>query len=497
MVQKEGGLQTASAQLNLQKFDASPDDCFADTIPQSSPLNQSTLKQTSGTYTITSILEQEQQRIGSQSPPCRAPDNAVDSKTSTISVEHAPSQLDLKSLIGDNAQDKPKKSKRSLDSTNDSADQTASAPKKPSRLSESSSSESREERRRSRYRKRDFNRNTKLRRSGNDATGLDTSNVFAFPPPSFVGQTGMDVQQAQQLQNMYLSYLFGNFGPMNAATAMRLATTNAGSMPTATPGHNSSSASSNNGQETSPAHSSMLNPFQLLAAQFPQASTAASALSTPPSSAAASLPIPSMANGIMAGLANSNAMIGSQHGMQLSPNSLLLSKKQSRPTFTGHQIFMLEKKFEKTKYLAGSDRAQLAQELNMSESQVKVWFQNRRTKWRKKEAADHALIRKDKSEAGSPISQELQLGQSNAMAALNGMMPMSPFGNAGFNVHNMEAFASVAQQFFAAQAAAALASSTIPQFTNNIQKTHEETAENDENSEENGSSPDPSLSPQV
>lgn len=33
---------------------------------------------------------------------------------------------------------------------------------------------------------------------------------------------------------------------------------------------------------------------------------------------------------------------------------------------------MLEKKFEQTKYLAGSDRAQLAQELNMSESQVKV-----------------------------------------------------------------------------------------------------------------------------
>lgn len=33
---------------------------------------------------------------------------------------------------------------------------------------------------------------------------------------------------------------------------------------------------------------------------------------------------------------------------------------------------MLEKKFEQTKYLAGTDRAQLAQELNMSESQVKV-----------------------------------------------------------------------------------------------------------------------------
>ncbi len=49
-----------------------------------------------------------------------------------------------------------------------------------------------------------------------------------------------------------------------------------------------------------------------------------------------------------------------------------MSKKQSRPTFTGQQIFLLEKKFEQTKYLAGSDRAQLAQELQMSESQVKV-----------------------------------------------------------------------------------------------------------------------------
>jgi hypothetical protein len=86
-----------------------------------------------------------------------------------------------------------------------------------------------------------------------------------------------------------------------------------------------------------------------------------------------------------------------QHGLQLSPNSLILQKKQSRPTFTGHQIFMLEKKFEQTKYLAGSDRAQLAKELNMSESQVKVWFQNRRTKWRKKESADNASIRKHSS----------------------------------------------------------------------------------------------------
>lgn len=47
-------------------------------------------------------------------------------------------------------------------------------------------------------------------------------------------------------------------------------------------------------------------------------------------------------------------------------------KKHTRPTFSGHQIFTLEKTFEQTKYLAGPERARLAYSLGMSESQVKV-----------------------------------------------------------------------------------------------------------------------------
>ncbi|XP_075246946.1 uncharacterized protein LOC142340266 [Convolutriloba macropyga] len=69
------------------------------------------------------------------------------------------------------------------------------------------------------------------------------------------------------------------------------------------------------------------------------------------------------------------------------------NKKHTRPTFSGHQIFALEKTFEQTKYLAGPERARLAFALGMSESQVKVWFQNRRTKWRKKHAAEVASNR--------------------------------------------------------------------------------------------------------
>lgn len=49
-------------------------------------------------------------------------------------------------------------------------------------------------------------------------------------------------------------------------------------------------------------------------------------------------------------------------------------KKHTRPTFSGHQIFALEKTFEQTKYLAGPERARLAYSLGMTESQVKVMW---------------------------------------------------------------------------------------------------------------------------
>ncbi|KAM9820969.1 homeobox protein Nkx-6.1 [Neosynchiropus ocellatus] len=97
-------------------------------------------------------------------------------------------------------------------------------------------------------------------------------------------------------------------------------------------------------------------------------------------------------------------------------NSVLLDKdgkrKHTRPTFSGQQIFALEKTFEQTKYLAGPERARLAYSLGMTESQVKVWFQNRRTKWRKKHAAEMASAKKkqdsetERLKGGSDVEDE-------------------------------------------------------------------------------------------
>ncbi|ESO12209.1 hypothetical protein HELRODRAFT_148114, partial [Helobdella robusta] len=60
-------------------------------------------------------------------------------------------------------------------------------------------------------------------------------------------------------------------------------------------------------------------------------------------------------------------------------------KKKARTTFTGRQIFELEKQFEVKKYLSLNERAKMAALLNVTETQVKIWFQNRRTKWKKQE----------------------------------------------------------------------------------------------------------------
>uniref|UniRef100_A0A8C1Y2D6 NK6 homeobox 3 n=1 Tax=Cyprinus carpio TaxID=7962 RepID=A0A8C1Y2D6_CYPCA len=80
-------------------------------------------------------------------------------------------------------------------------------------------------------------------------------------------------------------------------------------------------------------------------------------------------------------------------------------KKHTRPTFSGHQIFALEKTFEQTKYLAGPERARLAYSLGMTESQVKVWFQNRRTKWRKKSATEPSSTQASRGESGGDGSE--------------------------------------------------------------------------------------------
>ncbi|CAD6186298.1 unnamed protein product [Caenorhabditis auriculariae] len=54
--------------------------------------------------------------------------------------------------------------------------------------------------------------------------------------------------------------------------------------------------------------------------------------------------------------------------------------KRIRTAFSPAQLVQLEKAFDGNHYVVGNERKQLASRLSLTETQVKVWFQNRRTK---------------------------------------------------------------------------------------------------------------------
>lgn len=107
--------------------------------------------------------------------------------------------------------------------------------------------------------------------------------------------------------------------------------------------------------------------------------------------------------------------------------------RRARTAFTYEQLMSLENKFRTTRYLSVCERLNLALSLNLTETQIKIWFQNRRTKWKKQNPGLDINSPTMSPSSSNPLSlQGLGYGHSLLYGHAPGLPPYLTNPGSGF-----------------------------------------------------------------